>query len=176
MTEGVAGLAGQEGGEMVDADEGEGRGGRGGDEQGGVGEGGVAVVDGDGVMRVGGVAADVADDGEGAAGGVGGGQGGGREEGRDGGGEVDAVDEDVALEDLREGPALGRLGQVPFEDVRRRQTDLAEEVDGAFAASTERADDQGARVAAGVAAETGLDGAAHVRQQVFFARIAADPR
>lgn len=84
-----------------------------------------------------------------------------REERRDRRREVDAVDEDVDVEDLLEGPALGRLVQIPLDDVRAAvqsrsatemrygradslvQTDLAEKVDGAAPASPQRADDKG---------------------------------
>lgn len=63
--ESLRGLAGQQAGQVVDADDAErqvvaalGEG----DGHGRLGEGGVDVVDGDGVVRVGGVAGDVADD------------------------------------------------------------------------------------------------------------------
>lgn len=83
-----------------------------GDGHGWLGEGGVDVVDGNGVVRVGGVAGDVADDAEAA--GLGG-QRLGVDEGRDLGREVDAVNEDVGLDDLLVGAGLGGgLGEVPF--------------------------------------------------------------
>lgn len=40
-----------------------------------------------------------------------------REERRDGGREVDAVDEDVDVEDLLKRPTLGRLCQIPLDDL-----------------------------------------------------------
>jgi hypothetical protein len=96
-------------------------------------------------VRVGGVAADVADDAEVA--------GGGRErlevdKGRDGFGEVDAVDEEVALDDLGVGPgAVFCLGQVPLLDLVA--ADLVEEVDGAAAAAAKGAEDERGGLAAG---------------------------
>jgi hypothetical protein len=74
----------------------------------------VDVVDGDGVVRIRGVAADIAHDAEFA---VGGREAGAVHERRDGVRQVDAVDEDVGLDDLGEGAALGCLVQVPLEDV-----------------------------------------------------------
>lgn len=108
-------LARQQAGQVVDADHaqretvaalGEG------DGHSRVAEGGVDVVDGDGVVRVGGVARDVADDAQAAR--VGG-QRLGLDEGRNLGGEVDAVDEDVGLNDLLVRAGLGRcLGEIPL--------------------------------------------------------------
>jgi hypothetical protein len=108
-------LAGQQAGQVVDADDtkrqvvaalGERHG------HGRLAEGGVDVVDGDRVVRVGGVAGDVADDAQAARLG---GERLGVDEGRDLGGEVDAVDEDVGLDDLLVWAGLGRgFGQVPL--------------------------------------------------------------
>jgi hypothetical protein len=78
----------------------------------GLAEGGVDVVDGDRVVRVGGVAGDVADDAQAARLG---GERLGVDEGGDLGGQVDAVDEDVRLDDLLVGTGLGRgFGEVPL--------------------------------------------------------------
>lgn len=65
-------------------------------------------------MRIRGVAADIAHDGELA---VGGREAGAVHEGGDRVGQVDAIHEDIGLDDLGEGAALGRLVQVPLEDV-----------------------------------------------------------
>lgn len=79
-------------------------------------EGGIDVVNGYGIERIGGVAADIHDEGQPP-----------RltrrfdlffcDERRDGRGEVDAVDEDINVQDFLERATLGRLRQVPFEDV-----------------------------------------------------------
>jgi len=75
-------------------------------------EGRVDVVDGDRVVRVRGVARDVADDAQLA---VGRGEGFRGDEGGDFGGEVDAVDEDVGLDDFLVGAWLSAgFGEVPF--------------------------------------------------------------
>jgi hypothetical protein len=75
-------------------------------------EGGVDVVDGDGVVGVGGVAGDVTDDAQTARLG---GERLGVDEGRDLGRQVDAVDEDVRLDDLLVWAGLGRgFGEVPL--------------------------------------------------------------
>ena len=129
-------------------------------------ESGVDVVDGDGVMRVGGVAGDVADDAQ--ATGLGG-ERLGVDEGGDLGGEVYAVDEDVRLDDLLVGAGLGRgFGEVPlllgvvsevkwedafglvvtYDDVFETGTNT--EVDGATTATTQSANNEDARVVAGL--------------------------
>ena len=78
----------------------------------GLGEGGVDVVDGDRIVRVRGVAGDVADDGEFAGRG---GEGLGVDEGRDFGGEVDAVYENVGVDYFGVGTGFGGgFGEVPF--------------------------------------------------------------
>lgn len=106
-------------------------------------------------MRVGGVAGDVADDAEAAGGG---GEGLGVDEGRDLGGEVDAVDEDVGLDDLLVGAGLGGgFGEVPllsmglvctddgsgdqstYDDVFEASADA--KVDGTTTATTKSTDD-----------------------------------
>jgi hypothetical protein len=99
---------------------------------------GVDAVDGNGVVRVGGVAADVADDAELAAGAL---EARAVDKRRDGLGQVDAVDEDVRLDDLRVRPvALLGLGQVPLLDLAA--PDLLQQVDGARAAAAQRAEHQ----------------------------------
>lgn len=96
-------------------------------------------------MGVGGVAGDVADDAELAGGRL---QALAVDKGRDGLGEVDAVDEDVRLDDLGVGPAaLLGLGEVPLLDVGA--ADLLEQVDGAGAAAAEGAEDEAGGLAAG---------------------------
>ena len=77
---------------MIDGNDAEQGAGGGSDGHGGVVEGGIDVVDGDGVVRVRGVAGDVADDAEVARGRI---EAGGADEGWDWFGEVDAVDEDL---------------------------------------------------------------------------------
>jgi hypothetical protein len=108
-------LTGKQAGQVIDADDaewqvvaalGELHG------HGGFAESGVDVVDGDRVVRVGGVAGDVADDAQAARLG---GERLGVDEGGDLGGQVDAVDEDVRLDDLLVGAGLGRgFGEVPL--------------------------------------------------------------
>jgi hypothetical protein len=114
-------------------------------------------------VRVGGVAGDVADDAQTARLG---GERLGVDEGGDLGGEVDAVDEDVRLDDLLVWAGLGRgFGEVPllsrllvrwmrrysglvvaYDDVFEASTNA--EVDGATTTTTERTDDEDARVVA----------------------------
>jgi extradiol dioxygenase family protein len=108
-------LAGQQAGQVVDADDAERQvvatlGER--HRHGRLAEGGVDVVNGDRVVGIGGVAGDVADDAQAARLG---GERLGVDEGRDLGGEVDAVDEDVGLDDLLVWAGLGRgFGEVPL--------------------------------------------------------------
>lgn len=119
-------------------------------------EGAVAAVDGDGVVLAVGVAADVADDAElpvGRGQGLEGGEGGRRV-----GAEVDAVEEDVGLDDLGEGPAALGLGHVPLEDGLLGDAGGDAALDGALAAAAEGADDHGAGVLAVVQRQRGLDG------------------
>lgn len=54
--------------------------------------------------------------------------------------EVDAVDEDVNVEDLLERSALRGLGHVPLDNVLLLDSDLAEEVNGSRTATAESAD------------------------------------
>lgn len=94
---------------------------------------------------------------------------------RDLGRQVDAVDEDVALGDLREGPALGRLRHVPLEDLLRGQAGLEAQVDGAAAAAAQGADDDDAGESAGLLLTCGqvlLD----VGDQRVLVRVALDSR
>lgn len=112
---------------------------------GGLVKGGVDVVDGDGVVRVGRVAADVADDAELATGGF---EAREVDERRNGLGEVDAVDKNVRLDDLWvRAVALLGLGQIPLLDLRA--ADLLEQVDGAGAAAAQSAEDEAGGLAAG---------------------------
>lgn len=112
----------------------------------GLGEGGVDVVDGNGVVRVGCVARDVADDAQAARLG---GQRLGVDEGRDLGGEVDAVDKDIRLDDLLVGARLGGgLLDIPLDDVLKASADA--EVDGTTTTTTESTNDKDARVVAGL--------------------------
>lgn len=155
------------------------------------GEGGVDVVDGNRVVGVGGVARDVADDTEAARG--------GRErlcvnERRDLGGQVDAVDEDVGLDDLLVRAGLGRgFGEVPFLEgwvalVRKKvlmlqmqckayddvfQAGADAEVHGATAAAAESTDDQDARVVAGLGLAF-LDGLLDVVDEEVLILVARD--
>lgn len=89
------------------------------------------------------------------------------------GGQVDAVDEDVALGDLLEGPALGRFRHIPLEDLLRGQARLKAQVHGAATAAAQRADDDDARQAAGLLLarrQVLLD----VRDQRVLVRVALD--
>ena len=98
---------------------------------------GVDVVDRDGVVGVRGVAAHVADNAELAVGAL---EALAVDEGRDGLGKVDAVDEDVRLDDLGvRAVALLGLGQIPLLDLGA--ADLLEQVDGARAAAAKGAED-----------------------------------
>lgn len=105
----------------------------------------VDIVYGDGVVRVRRIAANVANNAELAAGLcelllV--------DEGRDGLGQIDAVDENVALDDLGVGAgALRRLGQIPLLDLAA--ADLLEQVNGAGAAAAEGSENEGGGLAAG---------------------------
>lgn len=108
-------------------------------------ERGVDVVDGDGVVGVRRIAANIADHAELAA----------RrlealavDKGRDGLGQVDAVDEDVRLDDLGvRAVALLGLGQIPLLDLGT--PDLLEQVDGARAAAAQGAEHKAGGLAAG---------------------------
>lgn len=114
------------------------------DLDGGLVECGVDVVDGNGVVGVGGVAADVADDAELAAGAL---EARAVDKRRDGLGQVDAVDEDVRLDDLRVRPvALLGLGQIPLLDLAA--ADLLQQVDGARAAAAQSSEHQARGLAA----------------------------
>jgi hypothetical protein len=135
----------------------------------GLAEGGVDVVDGDGVVRVGGVARDIADNAQAA-----------RlsrqrlsvDEGRDLGGEVDAVDEDVRLNDLLVRARLGGgLLDIPLDDVFETGADA--EVDGTTAATTESTDDEDARVVAGLSLAF-LDGLLHIIDEEVLVLVAGD--
>lgn len=100
----------------------------------------------DRVVRVGGVARDVADDGELALG------RGERllvKERRDRLGQVDAVDEDVGLDDFAERAALGRLRHVPLDDLLVWDAGLLAQVDRTSAAAAEGPDDKDRRLAPG---------------------------
>ena len=59
--------------------------------------------------------------------------------------EVNAVHEDVALGDLLERAALGRLGHIPLEDVLVRDAGLQGHVDGAATTPTKGTDDDDPR-------------------------------
>ena len=122
-------------------------------------------------MGVGGVAGDVADDAEVAFVAVV--QGLLVDEGRDFFREVDAVDEDVGLDDLGEGAALGRFCQVPFQDVLVWDAGLFAEVDGASAAAAEGTDHQHAGFAAS-ARLTGCHLGADVVEQEVLVGVGAD--
>lgn len=123
----------------------------------------VDVVDGDRVVRVRRVAADIADNTELAA----------RrlealavDKRRDGLGQVDAVDEYVRLDDLGVRPVtLLGLGQIPLLDLGA--ADLLKQVDGARAAAAQRAEDQAGGLAAGDLLAGG-DVLLQLRDQVGF--------
>jgi hypothetical protein len=135
----------------------------------GLREGGVDVVDGDGVVGVSGVAGDVADDAQAA-----------RlsrqrlrvDERRDLGAEVDAVDEDVGLNDLLVRTRLGGgLLDVPLDDVFEACANA--EVDGTTAATTESTDDEDARVVAGLGLAF-LDGLLDIVDEEVLVLVAGD--
>ena len=135
----------------------------------GLAESGVDVVDGDGVVGVGGVARDVADDTQAARLSR---QRLGVDEGRDLGGEVDAVDEDIGLDDLLVRARLGGgLLDVPLDDVFK--TGANAEVDSTTAATTESADDEDARVVAGLRLAL-LDGLLHIIDEQVLVLVAGD--
>ena len=137
----------------------------------GLGEGGVDVVDGDGVVGVGGVAGDVADDAQAAR--IGG-QRLGIDEGRDLGGEVDAVDEDIGLDDLLVRSGLGGgLWEIPLEDVFKAGADA--EVDGTTAAAAESTDDEDARVVASLGLAL-FDGFLDIVDEEVLVLVAGDGR
>jgi hypothetical protein len=135
----------------------------------GLREGGVDVVDGDGVVGVGGVAGDVADDAQAARLS---GQRLGVDERRDLGAEVDAVDEDVGLNDLLVRTRLGGgLLDVPLDDVFEACANA--EVDGTTAATTESTDDEDARVVAGLGLAF-LDGLLDIVDEEVLVLVAGD--
>ena len=102
-------------------------------------------------MRIGGVAGDVADNAQIAFFVV---QGVFVDERWDFLGEVDAVDEDIRLDDLNERPTFGCFRHIPLQDVLVRDASLFAEIDGASAAAAERTNDKDT----GFAASKGLAG------------------
>ena len=115
------------------------------DVDGGLVECGVDVVDGDGVVGVRCVAADVADDAQPAVGRL---EALAVDKRRDGLGQVDAVDENVRLDNLWvRAVALLGLGEIPLFDLAA--ADLLEQVDGAGAAAAQGAEDQAGGLVAG---------------------------
>lgn len=167
-------LARKQAGQVVDADHAQGQtvaafGQR--DGHCGLGEGGVDVVDWDGVVGVGGVARDIADNAQATR--VGG-QRLGVDEGRDLGGEVDAVDENVRLDNLLVGTRLGRgLGKIPLEDVLKTSADA--EVDGTTTAAAESTNDEDARVVASLGLAL-FDGLLDVVNEEVLILVAGDGR
>jgi hypothetical protein len=132
-------------------------------------ESGVDVVDGDRVVRVGGVARDITDNAQAARLS---GQRFGVDEGRNLGGEVDAVDEDIRLDDLLVWARLsGGLLDVPLDDVLKARTDA--EVDGTTTATSESTDDENARVVAGLRLAF-LDGLLDVFDEEVLVLVAGD--
>ena len=106
---------------------------------------GVDVVDGDRVVGVRCVAANIADNAKLAVGAL---EALAVNKGRDGLGEVDAVDEDVRLDDLGvRAVALLGLGEIPLLDLGA--ADLLEQVNGARAAAAQGTKDQAGGLAAG---------------------------
>ena len=170
--EGLGCLTGQQTGQVVDADDaqrqavaalGEGNGNC------GLAEGGVDVVDGDGVVGVGGVARDIADDAQAARLSR---QRLGVDERRNLGGEVDAVDEDIRLDDLLVRARLGGgLLDIPLDDVF--ETSANAKVDGTTAATTESTDDEDARVVASLCLAL-LDGLLHIIDEQVLVLVAGD--
>lgn len=135
----------------------------------GFAEGGVDVVDGDGVVGVGGVARDVADDTQAARLSR---QRLGVDEGRNLGREVDAVDKDIRLDDFLVRAGLGGgLLDIPLDDVL--ETSANAEVDSTTAATTESTNDEDARVVAGLCLAF-LDGLLHIVDEEVLVLIARD--
>lgn len=167
-------LAGKQAGQVVDADDAERQivaalGER--HRHRGLGEGRVDVVDGDGVVGVGGVARDVADDAQAAR--IGG-QRLGVDERRDLSREVDAVDEDIRLDNLLVGTGLGGgLREIPLEDVFEAGTDA--EVDGSTTAAAKSTDDKNARVVASLGLAL-FDGLLDVVNEEVLVLVAGDGR
>jgi len=172
--EGFGCLAGQQTGQVIDADDAEWQTVAAFGQSDGhcrLAECGVDVVDGDGVVGVGGVARDVADDAQAARLS---GQRLGIDEGRNLGGEVDAVDKDVRLNDLLVRARLGGgLLDVPLDNVFEAGTNA--EVDGATTATTKGADDEDARVVAGLCL-TFLDSLLHIIDEEVLILVAGDTR
>jgi hypothetical protein len=132
-------------------------------------EGGVDIVDGDRVVRVGGVARDITDNAQAARLS---GQRLGVDEGRDLGGEIDAVDKDIRLDDLLVWAGLsGGLLDIPLDDIFKARTDA--EVDGAATATTESADHENARVVTGLSLAF-LDGLLDVFDEEVLVLVAGD--
>jgi hypothetical protein len=120
-------------------------------------------------VRVGGVARDVADNAQAARLS---GQRLGVDEGRDLGGEVDAVDEDIRLDDLLVWAGLsGSLLDIPLDDILKARTDA--KVNGTTTATTESANDENARVVAGLCLAF-LDGLLDVLDKEVFVLVAGD--
>lgn len=135
----------------------------------GLAEGGVDVVDGDGVVGVGGVAGDVADNAQAARLSR---QRLGVDEGRDLGGEVDAVDEDVRLNDLLVRARLrGGLLDVPLNDVFKTSADA--KVNGTTAATTKSTNDEDARVVASLRLAL-LNSLLHIIDEEVLVFVAGD--
>jgi hypothetical protein len=132
-------------------------------------EGGIDVVDGNRVVRVGGVTRHVANNAQAARLS---GQRLGVDEGRDLGGEVDAVDKDIRLDDLLVWARLsGGLLDIPLDDILKARTDA--EVDGTATATTESANNENARVVAGLSLAF-LDGLLDVFDEEVFVLVAGD--
>lgn len=170
--EGLGCLAGQQTRQVVDADHAQRQtvaalGKR--DRHCGLAESGVDVVDGDRVVRIGGVAGDVADNAQAARLSR---QRLGVDEGRDLGGEVDAVDEDIRLDNLLVRTGLGGgLLNVPLDDVLEAGADA--EVDSTTAATTESTDDEDTRVVAGLSLAF-LDGLLDIVNEEVLVLVAGD--
>jgi hypothetical protein len=132
-------------------------------------EGGVDVVNGDGVVRVGSVARDITDDTQAARLS---GERLGVDEGRDLGGEVDAVDKDIRLDNLLVRTRLGSgLLDIPLDDVFEAGADA--KVDGTTATTTESTDDEDARVVTGLSLAF-LDGLLHIVDEEVLVLVAGD--
>lgn len=124
------------------------------------------------VVWVGGISADIADDRQRAAWGF---QALVVNEVWNLGGQVDAVDEDIAVDDLLEWSTLGSLGHIPLDDVLLWDTGAPAEIHSAGSASSEGSNDEDARCAADLLCAF-CDGLLDVGDQGGLVGVGADAR
>jgi len=124
------------------------------------------------VVWVCGISADIADDRQLAVWGI---QALGINEVWNFGGQVDAVDEDIAVDDLLEWPTLGGLGHIPLDDVLIWDTGTLAEIHSAGSASSESSNNEDAGCAAGLLCAF-CDGLLDVGDQGGLVGVGADAR